>query len=94
MSTYQFFLLALVAVMWLPRRSSRLADLSTGLVAGLLCLIRLSALGLVVPLFVLQWWQRDERRRLPALIASAMLVAVVTPSCGAVTARTGIRSMR
>ena len=55
MSAYAFFLLAAVAAMFLLSAGRR-GRAWSGALSGLLCLIRLSALSVVVPLLALRLW--------------------------------------
>ncbi len=79
MSAYSFFLLATVAAIFLGPTSRRGA-LVSGVLAGLLCLIRLSGVSVVVPLLVLRLWPLTRRQRLEyGGIALGVFVALVGP---------------
>lgn len=79
MSAYAFFLLAAVAAMFLSPIGRRGA-IGTGVLSGLLCLIRLSALSVVGPLLALRLWPlpRRERIRYGGLVV-VLLVVLVGP---------------
>ena len=79
MSAYVFFLLAAVAAMFLSPIGRRGA-VGTGVLSGLLCLIRLSALSVFVPLLALRLWPlpRRERIRYGGLVV-VLLVVLVGP---------------
>jgi len=77
MSAYTFFLLAAVAAIFSLSTNRRGAACS-GALSGLLCLIRLSALSVVVPLLALRLWPLSRRQRIAygglALVILAVLV--------------------
>ncbi|HJS74313.1 MAG TPA: hypothetical protein VJ921_08510, partial [Vicinamibacteria bacterium] len=78
-SAYSFFLLAFVASLALG--GSRLPSaMASGTAGALLCLIRLSALSVVVPLLAIRLWRlpREDRLRYGALFA-LVVVALVGP---------------
>lgn len=79
MSAYAFFLLATVAAMFvLP--ASRRGAVASGVLAGLLCLIRLSALSVVVPLLVLKVLSVSPRDRVVyGGIVLGVLIGLVGP---------------
>ncbi|HSF17953.1 MAG TPA: hypothetical protein VLK65_20615 [Vicinamibacteria bacterium] len=78
MSAYGFFLVAFVGWTFLSGGSRALAPAGTGVLAGLLCLIRLSALSVVIPLVALRFLQlrRNERRFYAGVVTSIVLVLV------------------
>lgn len=79
MSAYSFFLLATTAAMFLTPTTRRGA-LVSGVLAGMLCLIRLSAVSVVAPLLVLRVWSLTHRERLSySGNVVAVLVALVGP---------------
>lgn len=63
MSAYAFFLLAATAAM-LVFPVNRRGAIASGVLAGLVCLIRLSALSVVVPTLVVRLWPLTRRNRL------------------------------
>jgi hypothetical protein len=78
-SAYSFFLLAFVAAISLG--GSRLpSSILSGALAALLCLIRLSALAIVLPLLAIRLWPLSggDRRRYAAAFG-AVLLALVGP---------------
>ena len=77
MSAYSFFLLATAAAMFVMPASRRGA-LVSGILAGLLCLIRLSAVSVVAPLLILRVWSLSpkERLRYGGLVLAALVVLV------------------
>ncbi len=77
MSAYAFFLLAAVAAMFLLSAGRR-GRAWSGALSGLLCLIRLSALSVVVPLLALRLWPLSRRDRIEygGLVLVILLVLV------------------
>jgi len=79
MSAYAFFLLATIAGTFLLKDGKRSAALA-GLLSGALCLIRLSALSVVVPMLLLRTWQlAPERRKDYASVLALFCTLVVAP---------------
>ncbi|MGH9335651.1 MAG: hypothetical protein ACRD21_18100, partial [Vicinamibacteria bacterium] len=75
-STYSFFLLALVGAVALGATSARWAAVG-GLLGGLLCLIRLSALSIVVPLLAVRAFPLPARERARYTSAFALVVLLL-----------------
>ena len=77
MSAYAFFLLAAVAAMFLLSAGRR-GRAWSGALSGLLCLIRLSALSVVVPLLAIRLWPLSRRERIEygRLVLVILLVLV------------------
>ena len=79
MSAYGFFLLATSASMFLWPATRKHAA-AVGALAGLLCLIRLSALSVVAPLVALRIWSADkDARRAYGAVLLAMFGVVLAP---------------
>lgn len=79
MSAYAFFLLATVAATFLLPTNRRGA-LVSGALGGMLCLIRLSAVSVMVPLIALRLWPLSRRDRLDyGGIVVGVLALIVGP---------------
>jgi hypothetical protein len=79
-SAYSFFLVAFVAWVFAPARNSERRAVVAGVLAGALCLIRLSGLSFVLPLLGLSCWERRrEGGRKYAAIAAAVLLLSLGP---------------
>jgi hypothetical protein len=81
MSTYAFFVLALVGWIFLGRsRWWPVNAVVTGILGSAVCLIRLSGLSFVVPLVLLQaWYRRKEKGWKYALVSSITILALIGP---------------
>jgi hypothetical protein len=78
-SAYSFFLLALVAAFALCR-SWLSSAIASGILGALLCLIRLSALSIVVPLVAIRVFRLEAKARLPfAATFGLVLLLLVGP---------------
>ncbi|HXV59617.1 MAG TPA: hypothetical protein VEK15_02900 [Vicinamibacteria bacterium] len=78
MSAYGFFLVAFVGWSCLSLQSRALASVGTGVLASLLCLIRISALSVVIPVVALRLLQlgRNERKFYAGVVAGSLVVLV------------------